>query len=82
MGRKKIYKNYYPIYQNDFVECVFCKKNQNIWNVKSHLKKCKSCVKLQELIDGEIYKEMYINFIRDINTLREQIKEDLKTTAN
>ena len=78
MGRKKVRKNYYEWYNGDILECVFCKRQVGLWNIKQHLVRCKSCVKLQQLIDSETRNNMYVNFIGNINTLKEEIKENLR----
>ncbi len=78
LGRKKNRKNYYEWYDKDILECVFCKRQIGLWNIKQHLVRCKSCIKLQQLIIPETRDDMYVKFIGNINTLKEDIKENLR----
>jgi len=67
----------YKKYCNDMLPCVYCNKCVNLYYAQSHLK-TKKCKALREMISKEESDSLYLQFIREINELKSEIrlKED------
>lgn len=63
----------YKKYCNDILPCVFCHKCVNLYYAKPHLK-TKSCKALQELLSKEEIDNLYLKFVREINSLKSELK--------
>jgi hypothetical protein len=64
----------YNLYKNDYLPCPFCKKNINLYNSKSHIK-TKKCNELQTLLKNKnYYDDLYIEFIKTRNELKDEIR--------
>ena len=67
-------KTYYNKLSTDLVECCFCGRSINLFNINKHLTKSKTCQTFQKHTvnsETELFK-----FRKKVNQLKEEIKNN------
>lgn len=66
-------KNYYSIYKDEYIQCIFCGAQTNLYNLPKHLD-CKRCLKFQSNL--KITNEEKFNFLKYNNKLKTELKSE------